>query len=198
MADPFITPAHLAQMQRQAGLAERKRVASLPTGAIDETLDRKTTATTSITLQVSGRLQIFGTVLLPARQVVTSITVVSGATAMVTPANQWFTLIRVSDAAILGITADDLTTAWGTNAAKTLTLSTPYTATVDTLAFVGAGIVAATMPTVTGVVGSTILTGITPKLAASSNKTGLTNPASFTDAGTISALGTNQGYGYIS
>jgi hypothetical protein len=183
--------------QMMTPTAERQRLARLPAAAIDETLDRRLAATITITLQVSGRLNVLGSVFIPAGQPVSSITCVSGSTAMVGPTHQWFGLVRVSDLSILGTTVDDTSTAWATNATKTLAMSSTYTPAADTLAYVVLLITAGTMPTVTGYPGSTILTGITPKLVGSSSKTGLTDPASFTDAGTITALGTNQGYAYI-
>jgi hypothetical protein len=183
---------------RRPDPAERARLARLPAGAIDETMERRQAQSITIGLQVSGRLNVLGSVFIPANRTVTSMTAVTGSTAMVAPTNQWFALVRVSDLAILKTTVDDTNVAWATNATKTLALASTYTPAVDTLAYFCLLITAGTMPSVTGFAGATIPMGIDPKLAGSSNKTGLTTPASLDNAGVISALGTNQGYAYIS
>lgn len=176
--------------------AELKRRAALPTNAIDETIPRTSATSGSVALGVTGRLSLIGVVELPAGKAVTTVTAMSGTTAMVTPANQWFTLIRVSDLAILGKTADDTTTAWAVSAFKTLTLSAAYTPSANELAYVGVVISAATMPTVTGVATTSVSNGIAPILVAWANSA-LTNPASLVTVSALTAVSA-FGYAYVS
>jgi hypothetical protein len=133
--------------------------------------------------------------MIPAGRTVTNITVWSGSTAMVAPTNQWFTLVRVSDKAILAKTVDDTNVAWATTTAKTLALSATYTPTVNTLAYIGIVITAGTMPTVSGVIGLGAVNGTAPIVAALAD-TGLTDPASLVSVGALTATA-NLGFGYI-
>ena len=107
---------------------------------------------------------------------VNSITAVSGGTAAGTPTNQWFALY---DAGLnkLAVTADDTTTAWAANAAKTLAISPSFTPTYTGLHYIGVMVKATTVPTLTGAATRAVITGLTPKTAGSSTGS-LTNPAS--------------------
>lgn len=75
---------------------------------------------------------------LRAGDVITNISVTSGATAVNTPAHWWFALY--SDAAtpaLLAQTADQTTAAWAANTTKTVALSAPVTITDDGIYWVG-------------------------------------------------------------
>lgn len=76
--------------------------------------------------------QVMTTVAVPlqAGDVITSITFKSGATAADTPLNWWFALYSsASTPALLAQTADQTTTAWAANTAKTVALATAQTIT---------------------------------------------------------------------
>jgi hypothetical protein len=192
----YLTGAHAADEAATRSVNDQKRAAALPTGAIDETMPRQQLTSNAQAFAASGRLQLIGIVMIPAYRTVTNISVMSGGTAATTPANQWFTLIRVSDKSILAKTVDDTTTAWGTNAVKTLALSSTYTATEDTLAYIGACVVAAATPTMTGMTGLSTPLGLTPPTSGL-GPASLTDPASFASISSITANAT-QAYGYIS
>ena len=109
---------------------------------------------------------------------VSTITFWSGGTGAGTPTNQWFTL-RDSARVLLGVTADDTTTAWGTNVAKTLTLASPVVIPADGFYYIGIMVKATTTPTMTGI--ASISTGpraANPIPAGTTADTGLTDPAS--------------------
>lgn len=72
----------------------------------------------------SGRLVLIG-ITLPKGQPITSITF-AGAAALGSPTNQWFSLLNAA-MQIVAVTINDTTTAWGTNAYKTLALTAGYT-----------------------------------------------------------------------
>ena len=113
---------------------------------------------------------------LQAGVVVNSITAVSGATAAGTPLNQWFALYD-SSLNKLAVTADDTTTAWAANAAKTLVISGGFAPTYTGLHYIGVMVKATTAPTLAGAATRAALNGLTPKTAGTSTS-GLTNPAS--------------------
>lgn len=89
---------------------------------------------------------------LPKGAVISNITFASGATAMVTPTNWWFTLHNSAKVA-LARTADQTTAAWAANAKKTIAIAqttagtaSSYTTTYAGLHYVGVMIKAATVP----------------------------------------------------
>lgn len=101
----------------------------------------------NVNLLTSGRLAL-QLIWLPIGTL-TNITFVSGTTAVVTPANQWFALYNTS-LALLRQTANDTTTAWAANTVKTLALTSTYTITVPGLYYVGVMVDAATVPSLVG------------------------------------------------
>lgn len=109
-------------------------------------------------LQASGNLSALSTgvmlsVALPlqAGDVVTSLTFLSGATAAGTPTNWWFALYDTSATpALLRQTADQTTTAWAANTAKTVALATPFTAPVAGVYRAAINVTATTPPTIAG------------------------------------------------
>lgn len=198
----YWTGPHLAhdEILGRKYVVENKRALVLPTGAIDETIPRLgPTMVGTLAFSASGRLQLIGSVIIPVGKTVTSMSLMSGTTAAVAPLNQWFTLIRVSDKAILGKTVDDTSTAWAASTLKTLNLSATYTATANTLAFFGVVVaVTTTMPTLSGQNGLGIVLDEPPALAGIAD-VGLTDPASLVSVGTITqSASTPLAYGYIS
>lgn len=124
----------------------------------------------------SGRLEVFGGIVIPAGRTVTSVSFCAVGSAT-TPTNQWFALFDTA-ANRLAITADDTTTAWNANAVKTLTLAVPYTPSTDMQVYAGICVVASGLPTLAATANTgTGLAAITPVTAASANSS-LTNPAS--------------------
>ena len=127
---------------------------------------------------------------------VSSITAVSGGTAAGTPTNQWFALYD-SSLDKLAVTADDTTTAWAANTAKTLTISPAFTPTYTGLHYIGVMVKATTVPTLAGAATRLAITGLTPKTAGSSTGS-LTNPASAPSvAAALTAIATTP-YVYVS
>lgn len=166
-----------------------------PSAALSETFARTYASSAAVGAATSGRL-LLHTIPLLKGMVVSSITFVSGSTAIATPSNQWFSLYSPT-LALLGTTADDTTAAWGQNIVKTLSLSSPVTITSDGLYYVGFVAVASTMPTFTGIALSGALGAMPPILVAQST-TGLTNPASAPNpAGALSSIGIRP-YAYVS
>ncbi len=106
-----------------------------PTGTFVENIPRW-----AITTDTAGPATgVMTSVAMPlqAGDIVTSITFKSGATAADTPLNWWFALYSTaSTPALLGQTADQTTTAWAANTAKTVALTTPYLVTAAGLFYV--------------------------------------------------------------
>jgi len=118
----------------------------------------------------------FVAVYLQAGVPVNSITAVSGSTAAGTPVNQWFALYD-QNLIKLAVTADDTSTAWAANSAKTLAISGAFTPTYTGLHYLGVMVKATTVPTLAGSATRVGVTGLAPKTAGTSTS-GLTNPAS--------------------
>jgi hypothetical protein len=146
-----------------------------PTGAFYESMSRLLpvnvgTFLTSTTLQMTAIPLLKG-------QTVTSVTFVSGTTALSAGSNQWAALFDGSRNKV-AISADDTSTAWGANTAKTFTMTTPYTATATGTYYVGLMVKATTVPTLLGNnSASTVLSALAPILNGTSD-TALSNPAS--------------------
>jgi len=132
---------------------------------------------------------------LPGGMLISNITFVSAATAAGTPVNQWFALYD-GNLNKLAVTADDTTTAWAANTAKTLAISGGYRTQVAGLFYLGCMVKATTLPTLAGISLRSGVASLTPKLCGSSTS-GLTNPASA--PATATALTTINGipYGYV-
>jgi hypothetical protein len=89
---------------------------------------------------------------LEAGDVVTNLTFVSGATAAGTPTNWWFALYSsAATPALIAQTADQTSTAWAANTAKTVALSAPYTVLTAGVYYAAIMVKAATPPTLAGV-----------------------------------------------
>lgn len=106
--------------------------------------------------QLAGNLaalttQVMTSVALPlqAGDVVTSLTFVSATTAAGTPTNWWFALYSPSGA-LLSQSADQTSTAWAANTAKTLALAAPQTITTAGVYYAAVMVKATTVPTLVG------------------------------------------------
>jgi hypothetical protein len=120
----------------------------------------------------SGVVHLHG-IYLPKGVTITTITFVSGATAAVTPTNQWFALCN-SSRTVLRVTANDTTTAWAASTAKPLNLTSTYTTTYSGLHYLACCVTAGTVPSFRGAnVGTT--TGVAQQSFTST--TGLTTPS---------------------
>jgi hypothetical protein len=168
---------------------------SLRTGVIAESFPRFGAPVTNLgtTVLTSGQ-QLFAAVPVVTGQVISQITFWSGTTALATGSNQWFSLYDASRN-LLRVTSDDTSTAWATNAEKTLTLATSYTVTVDGFLYAGVMVNATTVPSLLGVGSTAAVSGATPWCAArDTTNTGLTNPAS---APSVAQFGTTGSYCYV-
>lgn len=125
---------------RQGGGQSAVHAESFPRWAIDTDLDP---LTTQVMLSVAVPLQ--------AGDTVTNITLKSGATAAVTPTNWWFALYsNAATPALLAQTADQTSTAWAANTAKTLALATAQTVSEAGIYYVGIMVKAGTTPSLLG------------------------------------------------
>lgn len=147
----------------------------LPAGAIAIDFPRLGSTLANSALIISGRLHVVG-LDVPAGKLITSITFMSGTQAAVTPTNQWFCALDPTTRAVLGLTADDTTTAWNASTAKTLTLASPFVTTRRGL-LIGINVVAGTVPSLLAVVSTQAANLVTP-VPNGFSTTGLTNPAS--------------------
>lgn len=170
----------------------------MPSGAISETFPRDNRGDTAVVTS-TGLLYLAGGLLIPANQTVTNVTFVSSGTAAGTPTHWWFCLVDQA-LNVLAKTADQTTTAWAANTAKTLALSAPYTPTVDTPVYAGFLMTATTVISMVASVtsaGGTGHTALTPTLMGQSTG-GLTTPASLgATAGSITAI-SDLPYAYLS
>lgn len=97
--------------------------------------------------------QVMSSVAVPlqAGDLITNITVKSGATAAGTPTNYWFALYSsAATPALLSQTADQTSTAWAANTVKTLALATPQRITTTGVYYVGLMVKATTPPSLIG------------------------------------------------
>ncbi len=158
-----------------------------------QTIPRQSTFSSTAVL-VSGTLQLIGGVVLRPGRAYSTITFLSGGTAAGTPTAQWFCAVRLSDRAVLGKTADDGATAWGTFTSKSLTLATPIEVADFTPVYLGVVVAAATPNSLFGLVPSGSYPGNSAPILCGASTAGLTNPASL--GATAAALTANSTFGY--
>ncbi len=183
----------------QFGSALRATNRFLPASALAQTFDRASGAIIAQTAPASATQQ-FNAIYLTKGQIISTITFVNGATAGGTLLNQWFSLYS-SARVLLGVTNDDTSTAWGANAAKTLTLATPYIVPSSGLYYVGCMVKATTVPTLLGHtnVAAAITNGIAPILAGTdATNSALTDPASAPATAAALTAGISHAYAYVS
>lgn len=170
----------------------------LPTGALAQSVPRNTSMSNASILS-SGR-ESMSAVWLNAGQVITNITFVSSTTALVTGANQWFSL-RDANRVLLKVTADNTTTAWGALTARTLALAGgTYTVLTSGVYYLGIMVNAATPPTLVCAQGTNVNTvyNLAPVLAGSDGTNlGLTTPATAPATSPVLTSSNNFPYCYV-
>lgn len=165
-----------------------------PSGAIAETLTRDI-ITSGLSALTSGTLRLVS-IELPAGVLVTSLTFVSGTQAAVTPTNWWFCLLN-SSRVTLRKTADQTSTAWAANTAKTVSLASTYTTTYSGTYYLGVVMAAATPINLQVYTANATLNALPPIRAGNTTDTGLTTPVDFNPAGSITSS-QNIVYAYAS
>jgi hypothetical protein len=164
--------------------SETKRKMWLPTGltdpsaaaagdAIDETSPRLNGAQT--VTPATGTAYAVG-LTVPAGRTVDSITFMSAGSGASGITGYFFALVKQSDLTVLAKSADS-TAAWPANTARTLLMTTPWTATQDTAVYAVIVMVASGMPSLTAFASHIQSVNRTPVMAGTSNS-GLTNAAS--------------------
>lgn len=128
---------------------------------------------------------------LRAGDVITNLTFCSATTAAGTPTNWWFALYdTAATPALLRQTADQTSTAWAANTAKTVALATPYTVPTTGVYYAAVMVKATTPPTLVGAslhTGAAVVTG--QKVLAVTSGSSLTDTAPATLA-TPTTVGT--------
>jgi len=157
----------------------------LPTGAIAETFPRMGATLANVGLISTGRIHHVA-IILRAGQVVSSASFLSATTAASVPLNQWFALYSADLTTILAITADDTTTAWGSNTVKTLAFTASYTVPTTGVYYLSIVVKATTVPTFACVNASATANGLAPKTSGHGAGS-LTNPASAPAPSTLAA-----------
>jgi hypothetical protein len=143
----------------------------------------------ALTTQVMTSVALY----LEAGDVVTNLTFCSATTAAGTPTNWWFALYSTAATpALLAQTADQTTTAWAANTAKTVALATPYTVPTTGVYYAAVHVKATTVPTLLGAslnvnASAAVVTG--QKVLALTSGTSLTDTAPATIA-TATAVAT--------
>ncbi len=168
-----------------------------PTAALMSNQSRATALLGNVAgLMVSGRLLLAGGLVLPAGVPITSISFLSGNTALGTPTNYWFCLVDQAGN-VLRKTVDGGSAGWSGNAVKTLNLSSVYMADKELPVYLGIVCVGGTMPDLRAANASSPVFQIPPVVCGVAN-TGLTDPASLgATVGTISVITANP-YCYVS
>lgn len=188
--DGGITAAKVASgTVKIQNLAFSPSVIWLPSGAIAATMTPWIVSTSgSVT---SGTVRAHA-IYLPKGATISSITFVSASAALGSGTHQIFGLYD-STLAKVAETNDDTSTAWGTNTAKTLNLTTPYVVTADGLHYLALLVTATNMPNLHASSGPSAL-DVSPYWSAHFD-TGVTAlPSSLT----FSAIATSIAYGYVS
>lgn len=170
----------------------------LPSGAVAETYQRNMRNGENGAILSTGRMHCSGGMVIPAGVTVSTLTFVSATTAGATLTHMWAALIGQDKSTIIRKTADDTANAWAANTAKTFTLSTPYTPSVDTAVYCGLTVVGTTMPTIQVAIPGVNQLGVAdldPDIAFLATAAGLTDPASLSSVGATTVNG-NVAYCY--
>lgn len=172
------TPRLPSPLSQQEPLEDARRRLWLPGGAVTETLTRAD-AVSNTAAPVSGTLLLAGGAVLPKGKTITRVGFVAGTTAGGTLTHQVFSVYRADTKALLGVTGDDVATAWAANAVKELVLATPVTPTEDIPVYFGLLVTATTVPTLAGAIAqSAALNALTPVIAATADAGLAGTPAS--------------------
>jgi hypothetical protein len=118
-----------------------------PTGTQSESM-RRLDINADLTALATG-VMTSTAVAVHSGDIVTNISVKSGATAAGTPLNYWVALYS-SAGALLAQSADQTTTAWAANTVKTLALATPQRLTASGYVYAAVMVKATTCPTLLG------------------------------------------------
>ena len=183
-------------MADQFNILDRQRNFTLPTAALAQTMDRDNRMANLSSSLTSGTLRLMQ-IELPAGLTVSSITAMSGTSGATAPTAQWFGLFD-SAFAKLRLTADDGSTAWATNVAKTLNLSSAFTTTYAGRHYVGVCVVAGTPPTLIGLETSTQAAVTAVPILGGNSTSGLTDPASCPSTVATPTACTQLFYAYVS
>lgn len=173
-----------------------------PAGALFETFPRGAASTSNGGTLATGTLRFVG-IALPSGLTITSITVVSGSTALSVGVHQFFGIY--DDAAgsssgtayaLLQGSNDDTSTAWAANTAKTLNLTAPYVTTRAGFFYLGLLVAATTPPSLNNLsAANTAIMGLAPILHGNTSSVGLT---ALPNPGTAIASATATIYAYVS
>lgn len=168
--------------------------ATRPASAVCESMPR-ILADGLLGIMSSGLLRV--TIMqLKAGETVSALTFETANTAGATLAHRWVCLIRVSDRAVLGKSADDTSASWAAFTRQTFTLTASYTASADELVYAGLVVVGTTVPNLLGrSMASNGLAGVAPILAGWTGGS-YTDPASL--GGTANTVSSpNGGHAYV-
>lgn len=159
-----------------------------PTGTLAETFPR-ILATTNTSALTSGTLYMHA-IYLTAGQLVSNIGMISGATAAGTPTNYFFALYD-GNRNLRAQSANQTTTAWPAQTAKTLAMTSAYRVPTSDLYYIGLMVAATTVPTVHGATArsNAVVASTIPILSGNSTAgltTALPDPAAAITAGTTS------------
>lgn len=133
-------------------------------------------------------------ILLYAGDPVTNLTFVSGATALATGTHWWFALYDTNPTPqLLGQTADQTSSAWAANTAKTLALATPYTVPTTGIYYAAVNVTATTPPTLVGssvqtAAAGAVVSGMKILAQTSGSSLTATAPTSITSATTVGTV----------
>jgi len=172
----------------------------LPTGAIAETMPRQLSPSTNLN-QLTSNQMFLSPIYLPRGATITSITFVSGTTALVAGTTPHFWAALYSSGLVLRRqSTDDTSPVWGASATHTFTLSSTYVTTVGGLHFLGLMAGAAsgnTVPSLRGMANSAGTTsGLGPALLGTGGTAlGATAPD---PASTPTGSGVGIAYAYVS
>lgn len=147
------------------------------TGLYDSAGD---TGQVALTTEVMTSVPVY----LHAGDVITNISVRSGATAANTPTNYWVALYsKAATPALMAQSADQTSTAWAANTTKTLALAAAQTITESGVYWVGIMVKATAVPTLLGcVAAAAIVTGERNLSQSSGSSLAATAPATITSA----------------
>lgn len=176
-------PAPLLAQLTELGLLATPANSIQPANSLAQTYPRHiSNGTLNTGLLVSQRLTLVA-IELKKSMVISSITFVSGTTALSVGVNQFFALY--DDAAgssfgqgyaLLAQTNDDGATAWTANTAKTLNLAAPYRTVRAGLFYLGILVNATTVPTLLSINFSQTLQSTGPPVLCGASNTGVTTP----------------------
>jgi hypothetical protein len=137
----------------------------------------------ALTTQIITAVGIY----LEAGDVITNLTFCSATTAAGTPTNWWFALYSSDATPVLRAqTADQTSTAWAANTAKTVALATPYTILTTGIHYAAVMVKATTVPTL---LGASLNVNASGAVVTGQKVLALTSGASLTDTapGTLAA-----------